>query len=276
MTNQASSIRIELYANVFEKGKQHVIDTVLFDIGGTLITQSHDDGRLLIFTRYARSLLGDAIPAGMTDGELSALIRDGAETYKHWGEQTKVELRPVQIWRDHILRSFDIPEDRIAVAAESLSFCNDYIRLINKPREGLRKMLEELRAMGLKVGVVTNTISLTFADHILKEFGVSDLIQDIVKSCDVGIRKPDAGIFDIAMRRIGSVKETTCYVGDTISRDILGSRNAGLAMCIQIRNPSVAHRDKDFQGPGAPKADHIIDSLTEIPGIIREHNKAVR
>ena len=47
-------------------------------------------------------------------------------------------------------------------------------------------------------------------------------------------------------------------------------------MCIQIRNPSVAHRDKDFQGPGAPKADYIIDSLTEIPGIIREHNKAVR
>ena len=39
-----------------------MIDTVLFDIGGTLITQSHDDGRLLIFTRYARSLLGDAIP----------------------------------------------------------------------------------------------------------------------------------------------------------------------------------------------------------------------
>ena len=106
LTNQASSIRIELYANVFEKGKQHVIDTVLFDIGGTLITQSHDDGRLLTFTRYARSLLGDAVPEGMTDGELSALIRDGAETYKHWGEQTKVELRPVQIWKDHILRSF--------------------------------------------------------------------------------------------------------------------------------------------------------------------------
>ena len=89
-----------MYANVFEKGKQHVIDTVLFDIGGTLITQSHDDGRLLTFTMYARSLLGDAIPEGMTDGELSALIRDGAETYKHWGEQTKVELRPVQIWRE--------------------------------------------------------------------------------------------------------------------------------------------------------------------------------
>ena len=187
LTKYLRSIRIKLYANVFEKECIQVIDTVLFDIGGTLINQIHDEQRLLIFARYVRSALGNSVPAEMTDEQLSAIIRDGAETYKHWGETTKTELKPNQIWKDHILKSFAISGDEIAPAAESLSFCNDYIRLINTPREGLRQMLEDLRAMGMKVGVVTNTISITFADHILKEFGVSDLIQDIVKSCEAGI-----------------------------------------------------------------------------------------
>jgi FMN phosphatase YigB (HAD superfamily) len=62
-------------------------------------------------------------------------------------------------------------------------------------------------------------------------------------------------------------------VGDTISRDVLGSRNSGLAMCILIRNPSVSHRDKAFQGPDAPKADYTIDTLEEIPAIIRNFNR---
>ena len=261
-----------MYANVFEKDCRKVIDTVLFDIGGTLITQRHDGERSLLFSRYVKSVLQNCVSINMTDEEFSKVLLEGAETYKHVGEKTKVELKPVEIWRDHILKDFNIPEGKINQIAEQLSFCNDYIRLVNEPRENLREMLVKLKEMGLKIGVVTNTISMSFADHILKEYGVSDLIQDIVKSCEVGIRKPDKGIFDIAMKRIGSTKETTCYVGDTISRDVLGSRNAELAMCILIRNPSVAHRDKEFQGPDAPKADYVIDGLKEIPGIIRQYN----
>ena len=249
-----------------------MIDTVLFDIGGTLITQRRDEQRSLLFARYVKSVLQNCTSINMTDEEFAKVLLEGSESYKHEGEKTKVELKPVEIWRDHILKDFNIPNEKISQIAEQLSFCNDYIRLVNEPRENLRNMLLDLKEMGLKIGVITNTISMSFADHILKEYGVSDLIQDIVKSCEVGIRKPDAGIFDIAMRRIGSTKETTCYVGDTISRDVLGSRNANLAMCILIRNPSVAHRDKDFQGPDAPKANFVIDGLNEIPKIIKQYN----
>ena len=250
-----------------------MIDTVLFDIGGTLITQTRNPERAICNAQFMRTVLRDCgVDINMSDEQFAQYIHNGSESYKHRGEQTMTELCPPEIWKDYILKDLNIPADKIGPVAELFSFCNDYIRLVNASRPGLRQMLEDLRDMGMKIGVITNTISMTFADHILKEYGVSDLIQDIVKSCKTGIRKPDARIFDIAMKRIGSTKETTCYVGDTISRDVLGSRNAGLAMCILIRNPSVSHRDKDFMGADAPKADYTIDTLGEIPAIIRNYN----
>ena len=251
-----------------------MIDTVLFDIGGTLITQTHSPARALCNAHFFREVLkNQGVETDMSDEDLARYIHDGSEAYKHRGEETRTELGPLEVWRDHILRDLNIPTEKIAPVAELFSFCNDYIRLVNSPRPGLRSMLGSLKAMGMKLGVVTNTISMTFADHILKEYDVYDMFRDIVKSCGTGIRKPDKHIFDIAMERIGSTAATTCYVGDTISRDVLGSRNAGLAMCILIRNPSVSHRDAAFRGADEPRPDYTIDTLEEIPAIIADYNR---
>ena len=59
-------------------------------------------------------------------------------------------------------------------------------------------------------------------------------------------------------------------MGDTLSRDVLGCRNAGVALSIQIRNPSIAHRDTAFVGTVTPDAQ--IDDLSEIPAIIHAFN----
>ena len=74
------------------------------------------------------------------------------------------------------------------------------------------------------------------------------------------------------MRQMGTCAAETGYVGDTISRDVLGSRNAGLGLVIRIDNPLIAHRDAAFQGPDAPKADYVIKELDELPSILSEIN----
>ena len=74
------------------------------------------------------------------------------------------------------------------------------------------------------------------------------------------------------MDEMHAVPAETGYVGDTISRDVLGSRNAGLGLCVRIDNPSIAHRDAAFQGPDAPKADYVIKELDELPSILSEIN----
>ena len=251
-----------------------MIDTVLFDIGGTLITQTHSDARVLLYSAYVKLLLSEiGINITESDKAFYDRLRNNAEAYKHIGETTGTELPPALIWKNYILKDYCISDENISKIAENLSFTFDYIRKDNNPRENLKETLEQLQNMGMKLGIITNTISTSFADKILREYGVSDYFRVIVKSCEYGRRKPDPDIFNHTMELIGSTKETTCYVGDTISRDVIGSRNAELAMSIKIINKSIFHRDKDFQGQDAPKADYEIDDLIEIPRIIETFNK---
>lgn len=251
-----------------------MIDTVLFDIGGTLIQQLHSTERTLLYSNYVKHLLSEhGITITESDADFYERLRANAEVYKHLGETTFRELDQRVIWKDYILRDYPITAECIDRIAENLCFTFDYIRKNNRERVNLKETLEQLKAMGMKMGIITNTMSKTFADHILREFGVSGYFPVIVKSCEFGIRKPHPAIFQHAMDLMGSTKETTCYVGDTISRDILGSRNADLTMVIKISNESIAHRDRDFQGTDAPKADFEIEDLIEIPRIIETFNK---
>ena len=251
-----------------------MIDTVLFDIGGTLIQQLHSNERTLLYSNYVKHLLAEhGITVKESDAAFYEKLHVNAEVYKHLGETTFSELDQRVIWKDFILKDYPITSECIDQIAENLCFTFDYIRKDNRARPNLKETLEQLRIMGMKMGIITNTMSKTFADHILKEFGVPDYFRVIVKSCEFGTRKPHPDIFMHAMELIGSTKETTCYVGDTISRDVTGSRNAELAMSIRIRNRLIFHRDKAFQGQDAPKADFEIDDLIEIPKIIETFNK---
>jgi putative hydrolase of the HAD superfamily len=103
---------------------------------------------------------------------------------------------------------------------------------------------------------------------VLQEFGLRKFFPSIVESAVVGIRKPDPRIFEIAMNQMHAAATETGYVGDTISRDVLGSRNAGLGLCVRIDNPAIAHRDAAFQGPDAPRADYVIHELPELVPIL--------
>ena len=108
---------------------------------------------------------------------------------------------------------------------------------------------------------------------MLKEYGISEYMECVVMSSETGIRKPDPRIFEIAMDRMGVTREEMGYVGDTISRDVLGSRNAGLGLVVRINNPSIAHRDVAFRGADAPQADYVIQELPELPDIIKKVNQ---
>jgi putative hydrolase of the HAD superfamily len=65
------------------------------------------------------------------------------------------------------------------------------------------------------------------------------------------------------------------YVGDTLSRDVLGCRNAGIPLSIQIQNPAMAFRDAGLAETGLA-ADAVIRDLAEIPGIIQAYNSKCR
>ena len=106
--------------------------------------------------------------------------------------------------------------------------------------------------------------------HYLMEYGLDTYMECVLLSSVTGVRKPAAEAFRNAERIMGLAPEEFAYVGDTLSRDVRGVRNAGWRLAIQIKNPSVAHRDVGLEGVVAP--DYLIEDLAEIPAIIEKEN----
>jgi HAD superfamily hydrolase (TIGR01509 family) len=87
-------------------------------------------------------------------------------------------------------------------------------------------VLESLQREGLPVAVVSNW--QCGLGHFCVELGIGHLLDHVVASAEVGRAKPDAEIFREACRRLGTPPERTLHVGDTITDDLDGARNAGL------------------------------------------------
>lgn len=251
-----------------------MITTVLFDLGGTLHSVIKKEDSMRRFAeRLIRRLSDYGILLDTTPERLALSLHENAETYKHLSEQTRTELPAAQIWNDHYLREFHIGTERLAPIAEELSFLYDYDRLTLMRKPHLKETIEALHGMGFRMGVVSNIISTSLVPHMLNEYGIAQYMECIVMSSEVGFRKPDPRIFDIALQKMGVTAAETAYVGDTISRDVLGARNAHLGLVIRLNNPSIAHRDAAFTGADAPQADFVISEFCELPEIFRTVNK---
>ena len=246
-----------------------MIKAVLFDLGGTLHKSSSPPGRDLWFAQRLIERFSDyGIKLEGGAELLAGRLAINSEVYKHESEVTLRELPSAQIWSDYYLREYGLERERIEPFAEELSFLYDYERPCVMRREHLKETMMELKAMGLHLGVISNIISRSVVRHFLAEYGIEELMDCVITSAETGIRKPSPEIFRAAERALGLGPEELAYVGDTISRDVLGTRNAGWAMMIQIRNPSIAHRDAGLEHSGY-MPDALIEDLAEIPSVLK-------
>ena len=66
----------------------------------------------------------------------------------------------------------------------------------------------------------------------LESAGINHYFENIFISEDIGINKPDKGYFDRCFAQIANFDaQKTLIVGDSLSSDILGGKNAGIATC---------------------------------------------
>lgn len=251
-----------------------MIRAVLFDLGGTLHTGTVPPGRGEWFARRVIDRLGDyGIRLDVTPEELARRLPVNSEIYKHHSEQTMRELPPAEIWSDYYLRDFGVSRESLEPMAEELSFLYDYERPRVMRRPHLVQTMRELRSMGLRLGVISNIISRTVVPHFLAEYDIAQYMDCVITSAETGIRKPSPDIFRAAEQAMGLSPEELAYVGDTLSRDVMGARNAGWRLMIRISDPNTAHRDAGLENSGL-EPDYLIKDLAEIPPILAAENAA--
>ena len=181
----------------------------------------------------------------------------------------------VRIWNEFYLKDFRLGEEILAPLAEDFSWMYDAVRVENVPRPHMRETIQALHASGLVLGIISNMISETFVPRLLESYEITRYLSCVVVSSRTGTRKPSPAIFETAARECGIPLAEMAYVGDTLSRDVLGCRNAGIPLSIQIQNPAMAFRDAGLAETGLA-ADAVIRDLAEIPGIIQAYNSKCR
>ena len=130
----------------------------------------------------------------------------------------------------------------------------------------VRPVLEELRAVGLRVGVLSNTIwPREWHDGFFRRDGVLELFDGTVYTSEIPWTKPSPRAFAAAMSAVGVTDPARCvYVGDRLFDDVWGAHQAGLR-AIHIPH-SVIPQEQHGHTDGTP--DAVAERLTEIPAII--------
>ena len=131
---------------------------------------------------------------------------------------------------------------------------------IGATREGLDANREILKALKqrFRIGVVSNFYGNL--DRILKEAGMTKMIDSITDSSQVSIFKPQPGIFEAALRGLGVPPAAAAMVGDSLEKDCAPAHRLGLTTVWY-------HAGGSGDGRDCASADYTITSLGELESI---------
>lgn len=106
-----------------------------------------------------------------------------------------------------------------------------------RPYDDVLPAFERLRARGLRVGIISNWDGRLVA--LMESLGASDFLDVVISSADVGLRKPDPRIFELACARVGVGPAEAAHVGDHVYADVLGASAAGMRAVLIDRHGTV-------------------------------------
>ncbi len=113
-------------------------------------------------------------------------------------------------------------------------------------------VLEELHAY--HVGIITNGAHDEHTDSQLskvRHLGLTERIQSLTISGEIGVRKPNFEIFKVACEHANVLLKEAMLVGDSIQNDIIGANRAGMTSVLIDRNlgvsiPKIADAQSDY------------------------------
>jgi HAD superfamily hydrolase (TIGR01662 family) len=200
------------------------IQIVLFDFDGTLVF--HDPDSFDVISAYCAEI-GQPLSA---EAE-----RRGRRTRHEYfvdpiiSEQL-VGLAPDEFWlhfNRHLLEAICVEGDLSDMASEVTARFADLELTYQCPQAGCNT-LAELRARGYRLGLITNRNNAERFYELLDEMELRSHFDLTLASGEVGIRKPQPGIFDVALERMEATAGQSIYVGDNYWADVIGAQRAGV------------------------------------------------
>jgi putative hydrolase of the HAD superfamily len=204
-----------------------LIRAVLFDAVGTLIELREPVGET-----YSRAVADHGVKVSSRRiGQAFGRVVAKAEPLVFPGAEPALLPALERDWWRRVVRD-TLRASASACPVADLDACfEDLWRHYASPaawrlREGAAEILSRLRTRGLRLAVVSNFDGRLPA--LLEGLEIAALLDSVVLPSDAGAAKPDARIFDTALRRLEVAPAEALFVGDDAHHDLAGARGAGL------------------------------------------------
>lgn len=224
-----------------ERMAKPVIRAVLFDLDLTLLNR---DASIELFAGRQHDRLSACMSHIPKEQYVSRFIALDSRGY---------------VWKDKVYRQLIAELGIKGIAWEEL--LEDYLTEFHRsciPYPNLTNMLEQLKAMGLLLGLITNAEG-DFQYRNIGALGIEPYFSTLLISGREGIKKPDPEIFLRALARLDVKAGESVYIGDHPVNDVQAARAVGMK--------GVWKRDPLWDSPA--EHDGIIDDLLEVPDLVR-------
>ena len=226
-----------------------MIQAVFFDIDDTLYDTS---GFASIARRAAvKSMVHNGLQCSEEEGyeHLMEIVREKGSNYsKHFNILTN---------------DINGSEDPLIIVNGIITYHNTKFAMLKLQPDSFAILLY-LKSKGYKVGLITNGKEFKQWEKLIR-LGLYPFFDEIVTSESVGVEKPDAKIYQIAMDRLNVTKGTSIMVGNNFDVDIMGAYNAGMQSMI-INSKLTDEQNKKLEQLNYQVRQ--LDTLTDIMKIL--------
>lgn len=126
---------------------------------------------------------------------------------------------------------------------------------------GSNKNLEDLKRLGLRLGVVSNSDDSTLP--MLRTLGLMPFFDFVINTSNSGLEKPDPEIYRRALEAAGGVSpEDAAHVGDEVEADYTAPRKIGMLAFLLDRQQRL--RNADLEGVDRQFVIHDLSKLCSL------------
>jgi YjjG family noncanonical pyrimidine nucleotidase len=194
-------------------------ETLLFDLDHTLFDSDESEARAFDITMRAVGF----------DEPRTHFTAYRSINLELWAGVERGDVRPIEVRTVRFQRLFA----ELGVDADVDEMATLFVRSLGLHGElypGVSRLLDDLAARA-RLALVTNGLSDVQRAR-LERLGLTDRFETVVISSEVGATKPGREIFDIAFERLGRPStDTALMIGDSLSSDIRGASDYGIATC---------------------------------------------
>jgi len=130
------------------------------------------------------------------------------------------------------------------------------------PEDDAISTLEILRNRGFHIGLISNASDDENTQTLIDKGGFRPFLEFIISSAAFSRRKPDPGIFEIALQHFQTPSEQAVMIGDTYEADIVGGHAVGM------KTIWITRRVSNAPAHPAVQPDAVVTTLSEIPPLL--------